>query len=70
MFVFIELLGTSALTAKSFMLGIHGVVVLHAVQDPLTAIGLLFGAFFVFNLHFPASASITLEFIQRLLFYY
>jgi len=54
------------MTAKLFMLAIDGVIVLHEIKDPLTAIGLLFGSFFVFNLHYPASASVTLEFIQRL----
>ncbi len=65
-FVSLERVGTSALTSNSFMFAIDGVIVVHDIEDPLTAVGLLFGSFYIFNLHYPASASVTLEFIHRL----
>lgn len=53
------------LASRVFMLAIDGVVVVHSIDDPITAVAMLFGAYYNFNLHYPASASITLEFIQR-----
>jgi hypothetical protein len=53
------------LTSQSFLLAIDGVVVSQRINTPLAAVGLLFGSFYIFNLHYPATASVTLQFIQR-----
>ena len=42
-------------------------VICCSIDSPLTAMALLFGAFFVFNISYPCDASATLEFIQRYL---
>jgi hypothetical protein len=59
------LAGTSMLALCLFLLAIDNVIVIHKTDDPLAAVGLLFGSYYIFNLHYPAAASITLEFIQK-----
>lgn len=35
------------------------------ISNPVTAVAMLFGTYYVMNLHYPEGAAITLEFIQR-----
>jgi hypothetical protein len=60
-----ERLGKSLLKAEKYMLSVGGTVVNSGINDPLTAVGLVFGAFYVSNMNYPTSSAVTLEFIQR-----
>ena len=61
--MFVE--GSSALTAKRFVLAVNRVVVLENITCPSNAVSLLFAMFYVLNLHYSENSAITLEFIQR-----
>ena len=41
-------------------------VVLCTAETPMAAFACLFGAFFAFNISYPADAGATLEYVQRL----
>jgi hypothetical protein len=51
--------------SSAFRLIVDRRVVCSDINNPLSAVALLFGAFFVFNISYPVEASATLEFIQR-----
>ena len=57
--------GSSALTGKTYQLAVNRIVVFRHIRCPVAAVTLLFGLYYVLNLHYPESADITLEFIQR-----
>lgn len=53
------------MSAKFSMLLVDGHVV-GRYASFLTALALLFGAYYMFNIEYPAEAAVTLEFAQRL----
>jgi len=57
-------IGDKLHSATSFQLVVDRVVT-SSVETPLIAVALLFGAFFTFNIEYPAETAATLEFIQR-----
>ena len=57
--------GDTALTGTRFILTVNGVVVQDGIDSQLTAVSMLFGAYYVLNLHYDASSAVSLEFIQR-----
>ncbi|RXN05325.1 hypothetical protein ROHU_033470 [Labeo rohita] len=61
------MLGESILGAEKWMLSIEGRVVLQLsdVSDFTSALAVLFGSYYVFNIEYPEEAATTLEFIQR-----
>ena len=54
------------MTASRFMLVIDGKVVHQNITGFIQALSMLFASYFVFNIEYPAEATCTLEFIQRL----
>jgi hypothetical protein len=56
--------GDSTLTGSRLLLSVHGIVVCDNISNPVTAVAMLFGTYYVMNLHYPECAAITLEFIQ------
>uniref|UniRef100_A0A672HBJ7 Sterile alpha motif domain containing 3 n=1 Tax=Salarias fasciatus TaxID=181472 RepID=A0A672HBJ7_SALFA len=59
------MLGESILEAKRWMLSIEGKVVLQLSSDFTSALSVLFGSYYVFNIEYPEEAATSLEFIQR-----
>jgi hypothetical protein len=59
--------GDSFHTGTKFRLVVDKVV-LCTVETPMAAFGLLFGAYFLFNISYPPEAGATLEYVQRGLF--
>uniref|UniRef100_A0A672J7H0 Uncharacterized protein n=1 Tax=Salarias fasciatus TaxID=181472 RepID=A0A672J7H0_SALFA len=61
------MLGESILEAKKWMLSIEGKVVLQLSDhsDFTSALSVLFGSYYVFNIEYPEEAATSLEFIQR-----
>ncbi|RXN15703.1 hypothetical protein ROHU_027865 [Labeo rohita] len=64
------MLGESILGAEKCMLSIEGRVVLQLsdVSDFTSALAVLFGSYYVFNIEYPEEATTTLEFIQSVPF--
>ncbi|XP_063054121.1 uncharacterized protein LOC134468409 isoform X2 [Engraulis encrasicolus] len=60
--------GQSCYSAKRWMLSVDRIIVQPSIHSFLTALWLMFGSFFVFNIHYPASLASTLEFLQRCFF--
>ncbi|XP_067283842.1 uncharacterized protein [Pseudorasbora parva] len=66
----IILLGESVLVPKKWMLALEGKVVMESSDHQLdftSALAVLFGSFYVFNIEYQEEAASTLEFIQRFL---
>uniref|UniRef100_UPI003AAB2257 uncharacterized protein n=1 Tax=Centroberyx gerrardi TaxID=166262 RepID=UPI003AAB2257 len=66
----IILLGDSILAPKKRMLALEGKVVIepsHLQMNLTSALAVLFGSFYVFNIEYQEEAATTLEFIQRFL---
>jgi len=60
--------GDSILVPKKWMLALEGKVVIessHLQLDFTSALAVLFGSFYVFNIEYQEEAASTLEFIQR-----
>jgi hypothetical protein len=56
--------GSSFQTGTKFRLIVDKIVLL-TVETPMTAFGLLFGTYFLFNISYPPEAGATLEYVQR-----
>jgi len=57
--------GDTALTGTRFILTVNAVVVQDGIDSQLTAVSMLFGAYYVLKLHYDESSAVTLEFIHR-----
>ncbi|KAK3893027.1 hypothetical protein Pcinc_003206 [Petrolisthes cinctipes] len=60
-------IGDSLLMAERFMLAIDGTVVNNHIMNFTVGLGMLFCAYYVFNIQYPTEADATLDFIQRCL---
>jgi hypothetical protein len=65
MFPVDEQLDKDLLRCENYMLAIDQVIVCQGLKSFLSAFAILFAAFYVFNIEYPATASGTMEFIQR-----
>lgn len=63
--LFCFILGDSWLTASRYMLGVDGVVVCDDIPTFLIGLGMLFAAYYNFNISYPLEVAAVLEFIQR-----
>ncbi|XP_028845769.1 uncharacterized protein LOC114796064 [Denticeps clupeoides] len=60
--------GSSCFAAKTFMLSIDQKVVNGCITTFTSAICLMFGSYYCFNIHYPVELRSTLEFLQRCFF--
>lgn len=65
-FVFV---GRSCYSARRWMLSVNQIIVQDNIQSFISALCLMFGSFYCFNIHFPAGLAFTQEFLQRYIFY-
>ncbi|RXN37846.1 Prolyl-tRNA synthetase associated domain-containing 1 [Labeo rohita] len=59
--------GGSCFTAKRFMLCVDRNVVHDNIPSFISAICMMFGSYYCFNIHYPSELASTLEFLQRIL---
>ncbi|KAK7891647.1 hypothetical protein WMY93_023610 [Mugilogobius chulae] len=57
--------GSSCFAARTFMLSVDSIVVNDHVTSFTSALCLMFGSFYCFNIHYPVELRSTLEFLQR-----
>ncbi|XP_064110261.1 uncharacterized protein LOC135218046 [Macrobrachium nipponense] len=57
--------GTSVLQATRFMVAVDGRVINSDITSLVAAMAMVFASFYLFGIHYPPEASVTLEFIQR-----
>ena len=65
---YISLLGDSILSAKQWMLALEGKVFItptNLQMDFTSALAVLFGSYYAFNIEYQPEAASTLDFIQR-----
>ncbi|KAJ8280808.1 hypothetical protein GJAV_G00059270 [Gymnothorax javanicus] len=60
--------GTSCFAARMFMLSIDRQIVNDHITSFLSALCLMFGSYYCFNIHYPVELRSTLEFLQRCFF--
>lgn len=60
--------GTSCYASRQFMLSVDGKVVNDQIPNFVSAICLMFGSYYCFNIHYPVVLGSTLEFLQRCFF--
>ncbi|KAG5263565.1 hypothetical protein AALO_G00266190 [Alosa alosa] len=60
--------GRSCYSAKRFMLSVDRNIVQDSIPSFVSAICLMFGSYYCFNIHYPACLASTLEFLQRCFF--
>ncbi|XP_071330210.1 uncharacterized protein [Trachinotus anak] len=60
--------GTSCYASRHFMLSVDGKIVNDHIPNFVSAIGLMFGAYYCLNIHYPVDLGSTLEFLQRCFF--
>ncbi|KAK7896670.1 hypothetical protein WMY93_021995 [Mugilogobius chulae] len=60
--------GSSCFAARTFMLSVDSIVVNDHVTSFTSALCLMFGSFYCFNIHYPVELRSTLEFLQRMMF--
>ncbi|KAK2885101.1 hypothetical protein Q8A73_021575 [Channa argus] len=60
--------GTSCYESKQFMLTIDSKIVNDQIPNFISAICLMFGSYYCFNIHYPIGLASTLEFLQRCFF--
>lgn len=65
-FVFV---GQSCFSAKRWMLSVDRMIVQPSITSFIPALCLMFGSFYVFNIHYPVVLASTLEFLQRYFFF-
>ncbi|KAF6736314.1 hypothetical protein FQA47_007720 [Oryzias melastigma] len=65
---FIIVCGSSCFSAETFMLSIDKNIVNDKISSFTSAICLMFGSYFCFNIHYPVELRSTLEFLQRCFF--
>ncbi|XP_064083127.1 uncharacterized protein LOC135199158 isoform X1 [Macrobrachium nipponense] len=58
-------IGTSVLQATRFMVAVDGRVINSDITSLVAAMAMVFASFYIFGIHYPSEASVTLEFIQR-----
>lgn len=57
-------LGGTIYTSKEFILFIDSTVAAHSTNF-MSSVTMLFASFYIFNIEYPETACITLEFLQR-----
>ncbi|CAI5679501.1 unnamed protein product [Oreochromis niloticus] len=65
---FIIVCGSSCFAAETFMLSIDKKIVNDRITTFTSAICLMFGSYYCFNIHYPVELRSTLEFLQRCFF--
>ncbi|KAL1246706.1 hypothetical protein QQF64_034363, partial [Cirrhinus molitorella] len=60
--------GQSCFSAKRWMLSVDRMIVQPSITSFIPALCLMFGSFYVFNIHYPVVLASTLEFLQRCFF--
>ncbi|XP_059187454.1 uncharacterized protein LOC131970167 [Centropristis striata] len=60
--------GTSCYASRHFMLSVDGKIVNDHIPNFVSAICLMFGAYYCLNIHYPVDLGSTLEFLQRCFF--
>ncbi|XP_036956914.1 uncharacterized protein LOC119021087 isoform X2 [Acanthopagrus latus] len=60
--------GSSCFAAETFMLSIDNEIVNDCITSFTSAICLMFGSYYCFNIHYPVELRSTLEFLQRCFF--
>ncbi|XP_025755308.1 uncharacterized protein LOC109194489 isoform X2 [Oreochromis niloticus] len=65
---FIIVCGSSCFAAETFMLSIDKKIVNDRIATFTSAICLMFGSYYCFNIHYPVELRSTLEFLQRCFF--
>ncbi|XP_048870414.1 uncharacterized protein LOC125742448 [Brienomyrus brachyistius] len=64
----IVVFGQSCFSAKRWMLSVDRMIVQPSITSFIPALCLMFGSFYVFNIHYPVVLASTLEFLQRCFF--
>lgn len=65
-FVFV---GQSCFSAKRWMLSVDRMIVQPSITSFIPALCLMFGSFYVFNIHYPVVLASMLKFLQRMYFF-
>ncbi|CAL8351185.1 unnamed protein product [Merluccius merluccius] len=60
--------GRSCYSARRWMLSVDQIIVQDSIPSFISALCLMFGSFYCFNVHYPAGLASTLEFLQRCFF--
>ncbi|XP_040888005.1 uncharacterized protein LOC121194625 [Toxotes jaculatrix] len=60
--------GQSCFSSKRFMLSVDGTIVQENISSFLSALCMMFGSYYCFNIHYPLELASTLEFLQRCFF--
>ncbi|XP_066963156.1 uncharacterized protein [Macrobrachium rosenbergii] len=60
--------GTPVLQANQFMVAVDGRVINSDLTSLVAAMSMVFAAYYIFGIHYPSEASVTLEFMQRCFF--
>ncbi|TWW61047.1 hypothetical protein D4764_05G0011370 [Takifugu flavidus] len=60
--------GLSCYSAKRYMLSVDRTIVKDNIPSFASALCLMFGSFYCFNIHYPSELASTLEFLQRCFF--
>uniref|UniRef100_A0A8C5PWW2 Uncharacterized protein n=1 Tax=Leptobrachium leishanense TaxID=445787 RepID=A0A8C5PWW2_9ANUR len=60
--------GQSCYSARRFMLCVDRTILLDNILSFISAICLMFGSYYCFNIHYPSELASTLEFLQRCFF--
>ncbi|KAK0137969.1 hypothetical protein N1851_025844 [Merluccius polli] len=60
--------GRSCYSARRWMLSVDQIIVQDSIPSFISALCLMFGSFYCFNIHYPAGLASTLEFLQRCFF--
>ncbi|XP_063752466.1 uncharacterized protein LOC134873015 [Eleginops maclovinus] len=60
--------GRDCFSARRFMLSVDGSIVNDHIPSFISALCLMFGSYYCFNIHYPSELASTLEFLQRCFF--
>ncbi|XP_046900161.1 uncharacterized protein LOC124483673 [Hypomesus transpacificus] len=60
--------GRSCYSSKRFMLSVDRTIVHNNIPSFVSALCLMFGSYYCFNIHYPSELASTLEFLQRCFF--
>lgn len=65
---FFLFLGRSCYSSRQFMLSVDRNIVQDNISSFVSALCMMFGSYYCFNIHYPSELASTLEFLQRCVF--